>query len=67
MTMSANIHGLKSVKAKSYEGTTWLEIGTKDGCSIAIHMPFATAQGMAAVFNVVKDAEKVDAAEEATL
>lgn len=61
MSMSANLHGLKSVEAVESEGFSWLRMESKYGSHISVFMPYATAVAMADAFNRAK-AHEGDAA-----
>lgn len=51
MTMSANLHGLKSVKAFESGPHAWLSLKTRDGCDVAVRVgDYRLAEMMADAF-----------------
>lgn len=55
MSMSANLHGLATVKADSHSNTAWLSLYSSDGDYVAVFMPLHVAQAMESAFNAAME------------
>lgn len=49
--MTANLHDVRTVRARREEATTWLEIEGRDGNNIGLFMPYEVALAMAVAFD----------------
>ena len=45
--VTADMHYIETVKADAYNGTTWLQIRSKDGSVFTVFMPMNVAQAVA--------------------
>jgi hypothetical protein len=52
--MSMDVHNIASVESRTIGLNTWLEIHLQNGDIIAMHMPRATADAMAAAYKESK-------------